>query len=250
MTRLTSRLAAVLVSSVSCNLLLIWLSLPGAVARAQTMPGPGHPAPAKRGEPPPVHDPFPPPLNAPEWSFGLDARMPIIKGDPASFNPDVGLGIGAHAQRLFRSWFRLRFAVDHDRIFSRSNIAVPGLGGATVSRSQNLTSTAFLVQPTFRLEHKWFGAHLSVGAGLFLAFFNNAEVEESRKVDRTSFLPGLRLEAGFTFRVHKSVELGLGFSYDFRRDYTRVPTSPEPTAPQRRVFDDQMSLALRVDYLF
>lgn len=215
------------------------------------MPGPGHPTPPRRGQPPPQpHNPFPPPLDAPEWSFGLDARMPIIKGDPATFNPNVGLGVGVHAQRLFRSWFRLRFAVDHDRIFSRSNIAVPGLGGATVSRSQNITSTSFLVQPTFRLEHKWFGAHLSVGAGLFLAFFNNAEVEESRKVDRTSFLPGVRLESGFTFRVHKSVELGVAFAYDFRRDYTRVPTSSNAGAPERRVFDDQMSLALRVDYLF
>ena len=231
------------------GLLSIAASSYGAAAAQYLQPAQTPPPNNKRSFVP-KRDPLPPPVPDQEFFFGLEARSPIIKGDPASFNPAMGLGIGVHLGRAYRSWFRLRFTVDHDRIFSRSSIAVPGFGGATVSRSQNLTHTAFLAQAQFRLPYKWFAAHLSVGGGLFLGFFNNAEVDEALKLDRRSILPGVRLESGFTFRVHRHVELGVAFAYDFRRDYQTAPTTPLAGSPQKRVFDDQMSLALRVDYLF
>jgi hypothetical protein len=235
---------------VSIAAVLLALTLQGDFAAGQTLRGPTPVLPPGKGAPmPPRPDPVAIGPDGPEWTFGLEARMPILKGDPASFNPDVGIGIGIHFARAFRRWFRLRVAVDHDRIFSNVPVTLPG-AGFNVTRGQNITSTAFLVEPMFRVEHGWFAAHLLVGAGLWLAFYNNAEAEESRKVSRTSLLPGVRLEAGVTFRVHRNVELGLAFGYDFRRDSTKVPTSSLPGAPLRRVFDDQMGLALRVDYLF
>lgn len=223
----------------------------GPVASAQPLPPAGTPPPPG----PRNAEPTPDPLahvgpQKQDWLFGIEARSPILKGEPASFNPAMGLGIGAHAARLLRPWFRLRFTMDHDRIFSRANLGVPGLGGITVSRSQDLTSTAFLVQAVFRLPYKWFAAHLSLGTGLWIAFFNNAEVEEAKKIDRTALLPGARIETGVSFRLHHKVELGAAFGYDIRRDWTRVPTSSNPGAPLRRVFDDQMFLALRLDYRF
>lgn len=230
----------------------LMLAAPGVGALAQPLPPAGTPPPpGPRSRPPEPPDPMMHLVPAAqEWVFGLEARSPILKGEPASFNPMMGLGIGAHAARLWRPWFRLRFAVDHDRIFSRGNLAVPGLGGITVSRSQDLTSTAFLAQAEFRLPYRWFAAHLSVGTGLWVAFFNNAEVEDSRKLDRTAFMAGVRMETGLSFRIHRAVELGAAFGYDLRRDWTRVPTASTPGAPLRRIFDDQMFLALRIDYRF
>ncbi len=221
-----------------------------AAAEAQLLPSGPTPLPSGPRSQPPKRDPLPPPVPDEEWFFGLEARSPILKGDPASFNPPMGLGIGVHFGKAYRSWFRLRIAVDYDRVFSTSSIALPGFGGATVSRSQNLTQASFLGEAMFRLPYRWFAAHLLVGGGLFVGFFGNAAVEDSQKLDRKSLLPGVRLEAGFTFRVHRHVELGVAFGYDFRRDQTTVPTSPLSGAPQKRPFDDQMSLGLRIDYLF
>lgn len=182
------------------------------------------------------------------WAFGLEARMPILKGQPAEFNPDVGVGIGVHFQRLFRAWFALRVAVDYDRVFQTRSVGVPG-AGFEVRRSQNLTSASFLVEPTFRWTRRWFTAHFAVGAGLWVGFYENAEVEVSRKIDVTSVLTGLRLEAGVTFRLHRSFALGLAFNYDFRRGSDTVP-DPQGSQARYKVFDDQMAVGLRLDYLF
>jgi hypothetical protein len=194
----------------------------------------------------------PPPVEPPKetlWAFGLEVRMPIIRGQPATFNPDVGIGVGVHFHRILRHWFALRVAVDYDRIFSRRQIPIPDLG-IDVSRSQNLTSTSFLVQPTFRWSRRWLTLHFSVGLGAYIAFWNNAEVEEAKKVDARAFIPGGRLESGVTFRLHRSFALGLAFGYDFRRSDDTVPDPRQVGGPRLKVFDDQMAVSLRLDYLF
>jgi len=186
----------------------------------------------------------------PLWAFGLEARMPILKGEPARFNPDVGLGVGVHVQRSFRSWFALRIAVDHDRIFARRTVKFRVEDQfLEVTRSQNVTSTSFLVEPLFRWRWRWLTLHFAVGAGVYVAFYNNAEVEQAKKVDASALLPGLRLESGVSFRLHRSFALGLAFDYNFRRDTTRVP-NPGETGGMLRPFDDQMAVSLRFDYLF
>jgi hypothetical protein len=201
-------------------------------------------APAARAQdvgPPPVEG------DAALWAFGVEARMPILRGQPAQFNPDVGVGIGVHIQRSFRSWFALRIAVDHDRTYSRRSVPLGDLG-IEVSRSQNLDSTAFLVEPVFRATWRFFTLHAAVGLGAWIAFFNNAEVEPSKKVSARDVLLGLRFEAGTTFRLHRSFSLGLAFNYDLRRSTETVPSFPG--GPALRPFDDLMGLSLRFDYLF
>jgi hypothetical protein len=196
-----------------------------------------------------IRDPEPVPDEREKpWAFGIEVRMPILKGEPTRFNADVGVGIGVHLLRGIASWFAVRISVDHDRTWVRRSVPVEGAG--SVSRYQNLTSTSFLGEAVFRWSYRFLTLHFAVGLGAYISFYNNAEAVEERKVDSRAVLPGLKLESGASFKLHRSFSLGLAFHYNFRRDRVTVPDPTEIGGPQLRPFDDFMGLALRFDYLF
>jgi hypothetical protein len=197
-----------------------------------------------------IRDPEPVPDEREKpWAFGIEVRMPVLKGEPARFNSDVGVGIGAHILRGITDWFAVRVSVDHDRTWVRRPVPLPDLG-IQVTRYQNLTSTSFLGEGVFRWSHRWLTLHFAVGLGVYISFYSNAEAEEARKIDSRAVLPGLKLEAGASFKLHRSFSLGLAFNYNFRRDQVTVPDPTQLGGPQLRPFDDFMALGLRFDYLF
>ena len=50
------------------------------------------------------------------FRFGAEVRMPILLGEPASYNPRVGIGMGVKLAWFYHPNLALAFSIDHDRI--------------------------------------------------------------------------------------------------------------------------------------
>jgi hypothetical protein len=222
--------------------LALCIALLAPIAHAQVRPDPTDVGPPPTDEP---KDPI--------WTFGLEARMPILRGEATAFSPRVGVGIGVHIERIVTPWFALRLAITYDRNYTLGAVPLPGVMGTngdqiTVERSQNLTTASFVPEALFRWSRGWFTLHAGIGIGAYVGFFTNATADETQRVDARNILFGGRAEAGVAFRLHKSFSLGLGFEYNLRRSTELV--APAIGGPKYRAFDDFMDVSLRIDYRF
>lgn len=183
---------------------------------------------------------------APRFGFGGEVRMPILLGDPAGYNPRIGIGFGVKIAYFYAPHLGVELAIDHDRFWRRVSEYLPVQGGE-ITRTQTLSYTSFIPAQTFTLGRGIFSVAFTVGFGFTVAFFSNP----LKNLDERTVIWCAKGAVDFQLRIAKKAVLGLNTQLIMHADGTRI-VNPNGDVPGQtvRVFDHLLAVGLRLEYRF